>query len=90
MSLKEKLRERKKRKREQKIIKNPSWVVKMKNPKEEDLLVAVNNHDYIIRYFPNAPKSIKLAHIDKWGGKALFSIDNPSDDIIIYAMKIAT
>ena len=87
MGLKEKMEQRKKNKKIEKVMKNPKFLMKEKNQTEELQLVAVNNYDYMIKYFPNASEKVQLAHVAKWGGKSLFSIDNPMDSVVIAAIR---
>ena len=51
MSFKEKIEAFKKRKKIEKIKKNPKFIMKEKNQNEELQIEAVNHYDYIIRYF---------------------------------------
>ena len=87
MSFKEKIEAFKKRRKIEKIKKNPNFIMKEKNQNEELQIEAVNHYDYIIRYFNNASEKVQLAHIAKWGGKSVFSIKKPTDNVIIEAMK---
>ena len=87
MSIKDKIKEHKKKKKIEKVIKNPSFLIKEKNQTEELQIVAVNNHDYMIRYFPNASEKVQLAHIFRWGGKSVFSIIDPTEKVLIEAIK---
>ena len=87
MGLRDKIKSYMRKRKIEKAKKNPAFLMKEKNQDEELQLVAVNNHDYMIRYFPNASIKVQLAHIARWGGMSLFSIPNPSNEAVFAAME---